>query len=136
MSGLLQEELSYVIRGCAYDIANKYGCGLKEKIYENALIEVIEKKGLACESQKRIHIYSQESGKVLGTYVPDLIVNDCVVVEIKATEFTRKQDIDQQRSYLRVSWYEIGYLVNFGVFPLDIRRSIYTNDRKPFLHNE
>lgn len=95
--------------------------------------EELEKAGLAYESQKRIDIFSLESGKKLGTYVPDVIVEDKVVVEIKATNFVRVDDLNQQRSYLNASKYEVGYLVNFSTPQLEIKRSICTNDRKPFI---
>ncbi len=131
--GLLEKELSYKVRGCFYNVANKYGKGLKEIIYQKALEEELEKENLKFESQKRIDIYSIETGKKLGTYVPDILVEDKIIVEIKATSFTRVDDINQQRSYLKASKYEIGYLVNFCTQELEIKRSICTNDRKPFI---
>ncbi len=129
----MEKELSYKIQGCIFAVANKYGKGLKEKIYQKALAEEFKKTGLRFEEQKRINIYSVETGKPIGVYVPDFVVDDKVIIELKATNFTSRQDIEQQRSYLRVSVYEIAYLVNFCTPKLDIRRSIYTNDRKPFL---
>ena len=130
---LLEESLCFKIRGAFYSIANKYGKGLKEQIYQKALAEELDKEGLKFEQQKRINIYSLETAKTLGVYVPDFLVENKVIVEIKSSEFTTKRDIDQQRAYLRASIYEIAYLVNFGTGKLDIRRSIYTNDRKPFV---
>jgi len=130
---LFYPELSYEIQGCLYNTANKYGRGLKEIIYQKALAEEFKKAGLPCEEQKRIDIYSVDSGKKLGTYVPDFIIDSKIILEIKSSSFTIKNDIEQQRSYLRASIYEVAYLVNFGTEKLDIRRSIYTNDRKPFI---
>ena len=60
-------------------------------------------------------------------------MEDKIIVEIKATSFTRVDDINQQRSYLKASKYEIGYLVNFCTQELEIKRSICTNNRKPFI---
>ena len=130
---LLEAELSYKIQGTVYNVVNKYGKGLKEKIYQKALAEEFTKEGLSFEQQKRINIFSLDTGKVLGVYVPDLVIENKVIMEIKSSNFTTRQDVEQQRSYLRTSFYEIGYLVNFGTSELDIRRSIYTNDRKPFI---
>lgn len=93
----------------------------------------MERKGLKFDQQKRINIYSIESGKILGVYVPDFVVEDKVIIEIKASNFTTRADIAQQRSYLKASIYEVGYLVNFGTPKLDMLRSIYTNDRKSFV---
>lgn len=130
---LLEENLGYKIIGCFYSVANKYGCGFKEQIYQKALEEELTKLGLKFERQKRINIYSIDTGKVLGVYVPDLIVEGKVVIEIKATEFTIDKFLRQQRSYLQASKYEIGYLVNFGSPKLFFKKSIFTNDRKPFM---
>jgi len=130
---ILEADLSYKIQGAIYNITNKYGKGLKEQIYQKALAEEFIKQGLKCEQQKHINIYSLDTGKSLGVYVPDFVIENKVILEIKSSNFTTRQDINQQRSYLKASIYEIGYLVNFGTSKLDIRRSIYTNDRKPFI---
>lgn len=130
--GLLEAELSYKIRGCVFEVANKYGIGLKEQIYQKAMAEEFQKQNLNFEEQKRINIYSLETGKKLGVYVPDFVVENKIILEIKSSNFTTQTDIAQQRSYLRASIYEVAYLVNFGTLKLDIRRSIFTNDRKPF----
>lgn len=133
MEKILEKDLSYKIVGCVYNTANKYGKGLKEIIYQKALAEELETKEINFEEQKRIIIFSVDSGKKLGTYVPDFLIEDKIIVEIKASSFTRQDDINQQRSYLRASKYEVAYLVNFNTEKLDIRRSIYTNDRKSFM---
>ena len=132
-TNILEKELCYKIQGCIFSVSSKYGKGLKEIIYQKALSEEFEKQRIKIEEQKRINIYSFDTGKKLGTYVPDFLVENKVIVEIKASSFTMKQDIEQQRSYLRISEYEIGYLINFCTPKLEIKRSIYTNDRKPFL---
>lgn len=130
---ILEKELCYNIQGCFFEVSKKYGKGLKEIIYQNALVEEFEKASLKFQPQKRIDIFSFDTGKKLGVYIPDFIVEEKVIVELKAATFTSKQDIEQQRSYLRISKYEIGYLVNFCTPKLEIIRSIFTNDRKPFL---
>jgi len=130
---ILEKDLCYKIQGCVYNVMNKYGRGLKESIYQNALAEEFLAAGLKADGQKRINIYSFDTGKKLGTYVPDFVIEGKVILEIKASTFTMKPDIEQQRSYLRISKYEIGYLVNFCTEELYIKRSIYTNDRKSFL---
>lgn len=129
----LEADLSHRLVGVLYEVANKYGAGFKEKIYEKALAEELERSGIDFETQKHINIFSIETGKVLGTYVPDFVVADKIILELKASKFTTKQDINQQRSYLKAGPYEIAYLVNFGTPQLYLKRSIFTNDRKPFL---
>ncbi|MEK7664119.1 MAG: GxxExxY protein [Patescibacteria group bacterium] len=129
----LEAELSYRIQGVIYGVSNKYGKGLKEQIYQKALEEEFEKNNIYFEKQKRINIYSLSSGKSLGVYVPDFLIEDKIILEIKASNFTTKQDVNQQLSYLRASAYEIGYLVNFGTSSLYVKRFIFTNDRKSFI---
>ena len=131
---VLYPELSYEIQGALFTIANSYGQGLKEIIYQNALAEEFTKRKLSFKEQKRINVYSLETGKILGVYIPDFIVENKIIIEIKATEFPAKRDVDQLRSYLRASEYEVAYLVNFCAQKLFIKRSIYTNNRKPFIH--
>lgn len=131
--GLLYPELSYQIQGAIFAVANKYGKGLKESIYQKALAEELTKRGLQFEEQKRIKIFSLDTGKVLGTYVPDFVVDDRIVLELKATEFTTRQDVVQQQSYLKARVYEVVYLVNFGTQQLFMKRTVYSNSRKPFL---
>jgi GxxExxY protein len=128
---LLYPDLSYKIRGAIMNIANKYGKGLKESIYQKALAEEFDKLGINYQQQKRITIYSFETGKPLGTYVPDFLIDDKIILEIKATDFIIQKDVQQQLSYLKASKYELGFLANFGTPQLYIKRSIFTNDRKP-----
>jgi GxxExxY protein len=128
---LLFSELTYEIRGAVYAVANAYGKGLKEQIYQQAFAEELDKRKLSYEKEKRIPIYSQLTDKPLGVYIPDFVVADSVVVELKATEFTVQKYVEQQLSYLKASKYEVGYLVNFSTPRLFIKRSIYTNNRKP-----
>lgn len=130
---ILEKELSYIVQGAFFEVYNKYGNGLKEKVYEKAVMEVLQNKGVGTMAQVKIDIYSLDTGKRLGTYVPDLIAGNKIIIEIKATPFTRRDDLNQQRSYLKVSKYEIAYLVNFGTPKLEFYRSIFTNDRKPFI---
>jgi len=130
---LLEAKLSYKLQGAIYNVANKYGPGLKEQIYQKALTEEFTKQKIPFKEQKRITIYSLDTGKSLGTYIPDFVIDDKIILEIKASNFTTNQDTSQQISYLRASVYEIGYLANFSTPNLDLRRLIFTNNRKRFI---
>ena len=129
---LLYPELSYIIQGCFFETRKQYGPGQKENIYQRVLEEKFLKANLKVEREKRINIYSQDSGKIVGTYQPDLVVEDKVIIEIKSSRFTTKLDERQLYHYLRNSQYQLGYLVNFSTQRLYIKRIIYTNDRKPY----
>lgn len=133
LSKVIEPELSYRVCGCFYNVYNKYGKGLKEKIYEKALAEELTKQTIKFDEQKRINIYSVDSKAILGFYIPDFIIENKIIVELKATEFLLRDFINQQRSYLRASIYEVAYIVNFGLSKIEIKRSICTNDRKSFV---
>ena len=128
---LLYEELSYKVRGAVMEVSKKYGKGLKEIIYQKALAEEFTKNNILFEEQKRIVIFSIETGKQLGTYIPDFVIDDKIVLEIKSTNSKFTGFVEQELSYLKASKYELGFLVNFSSPTLYIKRLIYTNDRKP-----
>ncbi len=127
---LLYKELSYQIRGAAIEVKKNYGLGHKEVLYQRAFAEELNLRGIGYEREKRIGIYSPKTGKVIGSYQPDFIVEDKIVVELKAMAQMPGRMKDQLYSYLRNSAYELGFLVNFSSEGVDIKRVIYTNDRK------
>lgn len=130
---LLYPELSYLIQGVIYEVRKQYGPGQKEVIYHRVLEEKFLIQNLTVEREKRINIYSQDSGKIVGLYQPDLIIENKIILEVKSSSFTTKIDEKQLYHYLRNSEYELGYLINFSTPKLYIKRIIYTNDRKPYL---
>lgn len=130
----LYKDLSYQLQGCFFDIRKEYGPGQKESVYVNLLVEYLKEKKIEAEKEKAIKIYSSKTGKVVGTYKPDIIISGKIVVEAKSSRITTRQDERQLYHYLRNSEYEVGYLVNFSSPRLYIKRIIYTNDKKPFLH--
>jgi len=131
LNNLLEPELSYKIQGIFFDVFNKYGNTFKEAIYQKVLEEEFAKHDISFVSQKPITIYSLETGKRIGTYTPDFIIAERIIIEIKAQPQLFRNDEIQLVSYLKASKYEIGYIVNFGNRNLEFKRRIYTNDRKP-----
>jgi len=132
MSKLLHNELTYKLQGLFFEIRNTYGPGQKENIYNNLLAEALKENKIPFEREKFINIYTP-NGKVAGTYKPDFVIDDKVIIEIKSSRYTTRIDEKQLYYYLRNSKYEIGLLVNFSTANLYVKRIIYTNDRKPFL---
>jgi len=124
----LYEKESYEIRGACFEVWKNFGGAFKEKIVDRALTKSLSKKGLRVDEQKRINIYF-ENEKV-GTYVPDKIINDCILMELKSKQFLTKQDIDQFWKYLKGSEYKLGFLVNFGPEKLTIKRIVYDTARR------
>ena len=132
MGKLLHGELTYKLRGLFFDIRNTYGPGQKENIYGNLLTEALKENKIPFAKEKLINIYTPNK-KVAGTYKPDFVIDNKIIVEIKSSSYTIRVDEKQLYYYLRNSNYEIGLLVNFSTPKLYIKRIIYTNDKKPFL---
>lgn len=124
---LLHKELTYHIRGAAFDVWNAFGGAFKEKIVERALAQAINKRGLNTETQKRIIVHFD--GKPVGHYTPDVIVDGLVLVELKCKPFVTVEDRRQFWYYLKASDYKVGLLINFGPDKLTILRRVYDTAR-------
>lgn len=127
---LLFKDLSYILQGVFYNVRNAYGKHHKEKIYHKALEEELKSKNIEYASEARIDVFSKTTGKRLGTYIPDLLISDSIIIELKASPFTSKDMEMQLIEYLKSSKYELAYLVNFGEMRFKPRRYIHTKDRK------
>lgn len=126
---LLYKEASYFIQGGAFEVYKQFRNRHKEKVYLRALIEYLRNKGLDVDKEKQIPIYFQD--KKVGTYVPDIVVNDCIFIELKCKPNITQEDIKQFWYYLKCSDYKIGYLINFGSSKgVQIIRRIYDTARK------
>jgi GxxExxY protein len=118
------KELTSEIIRCFYDVYNELGYGFLEKVYENALKHELEKKGFLVEKQKPIKVYYDNV--LVGEYFADLIVDDSVIIELKAAEILCEEHELQIVNYLKATEIEVGLLLNFGKKP-EIRRKIFTN---------
>ena len=103
------------------------GYGFLEKVYENAMAYELREQGLSVVQQQKIDVYYQ--GLVMGEYYADLVVEDKVLVELKAASKIIAQHEAQLLNYLRATHYEVGLLLNFGPKP-DHRRKAFDNSRK------
>ena len=129
---LLHKDLSYKLQGAFMEVRNNFGSGHKEIVYQNALIEEFSANKILFEKEKNINIYSPKTGNKVGNYRVDFLIDNKIIIELKAVDFIPKNFIDQIYSYLKNSKYELGYFVNFKSPKLYIKRIIYTNDRKSF----
>ena len=119
MSEILHHEITDAIIKCAFEVHNYLGSGFLEKVYENALCKELEIQGIA--SQTQVVIKVDYKGTIVGDYVADIIVENKVLVELKAVE--RMIDLHelQLKNYLKATGIEVGLLLNFGK-SLDIKR--------------
>jgi GxxExxY protein len=120
---LLYEEDTFKIREACREIWKEFGGNFKEKIVDRALTISLKRKGLKVDLQKRINIYFW--GEKVGTYVPDKIINDHVLMEVKCKPFLMKEDKRQFWYYLKASPYKVGILVNFSPRKLEFIRRVY-----------
>lgn len=122
----LHSEITELIIKCFYTVYNELGFGFLQKVYLNSLLIELRKAGLYCEAQKPIKVFYQEI--IVGEYFADIIVNNIIIVELKAAEGMVEEHEFQLINYLKATEMEIGLLLNFGKKP-EIRRKIFTNDR-------
>jgi GxxExxY protein len=125
---LLYEDISYKIRGCAFDVYNQLGFGHKENVYQKALALEFKNKNIEFTAEESLPIIYQ--GEKIGIYRPDFIVDKKVIVELKAVPFMPKSYETQLTYYLKGTNYELGFIINFGSPKLDIRRKIWTPSYK------
>ncbi len=126
---LLYEQLTYKIRGAAFEVRKTLGGGHPEVVYQRALEEEFRRIGLQFAREKRIDIYYKE--KKIGLYQPDFLVEDSVIVELKALPFLGDTVASQTWKYLKGSQYKLALIVNFGPTQLDIKRLVYDEARSP-----
>jgi len=124
---LLHEELTDTIIKTFYEVYNELGYGFLERVYQNSLYLELKSKGLKVEAQKKIEVYYK--GIEVGQYYADLIVEDLVILELKAADCIVKEFENQILNYLRGTNCEVGLLLNFGAKP-EFRRKIFENNRK------
>ena len=128
MDKLLYKEESYLIRGTAFDIYKKLKNHHKEKVYRDSFYLGLADKELKVDKEKRIDIFY--NNKKVGTYVPDLVVNNVIFIELKAKPMILKLDIEQFWHYLKNSEYKLGFLINFGApRGVQIIRKVYDTAR-------
>lgn len=123
----LHHDITDKIIKCFYKVYNELGYGFLEKVYENALLIELVNNGLICTKQKPIKVYY--SGNLVGNYYADIIVENKVILELKAAETLMEEHELQLINYLKATEIEIGLLLNFGKKP-QISRKIFTNDNK------
>ena len=120
----LHQDLSSEVIKCFYKVYNKLGFGFLEKVYENALKIELEQNGFLVEKQMPIKVYYE--GNIVGEYYADLIVENKIIIELKAAEALCQEHELQLINYLKATEFELGLLLNFRKKP-EIRRKIFTN---------
>jgi GxxExxY protein len=118
----LHAELTNKIIACAYDFYNQLGFGFSEKVYENAMMIKIAQKNLTAVQQVPVNVFFEK--QLVGEYFPDLLVENKVIVELKAVSTLSKAHEAQLVNHLKATGIKVGLLVNFGE-KLKIVRRVY-----------
>ena len=119
--------LTDAVISCFYAVYSTLGHGFLEKVYENALLHELNKRGIRAEAQRPISV--RYDGKVVGEYFADLIVEDCLIVEIKSVRCLLPEHEAQLLNYLKATDIEVGLLLNFGPKP-ELKRKVFDNEKK------
>jgi GxxExxY protein len=112
MESLQFEEITKIIIGCAYNVHNALGAGYYEKVYEKAMIIALTKVGLKVKAQHQINVFYEN--ELVGEYYADLLINDVILVELKAVENIQPAFEVQLVNNLVGANLDIGLLINFG----------------------
>jgi len=121
------QELSQKIIGCYYSVYNELGYGFLENVYHKAMLIELQHSGLTPTSEYLATIHYK--GQTLGDFYLDIVVNDLIVVELKAVSLLTKDHEAQLVNYLNATEFEVGLLFNFGITP-QFKRKIYDNEKK------
>jgi GxxExxY protein len=113
------------VRETSFAIHCFLGFGHLEKIFRRALVHRLRKEGLRVEEEHPVNVYD-EDGTELGELVPDLFVEQCLMVELKARRAVVRDDVAQLLGYLRASRIENGLLINFGAPRLYVKKYVLT----------
>lgn len=119
--------MSEKLIGAYYTVYNTLGYGFLEKVYENSLYCELKNQGVNVNRQQPIDVYYKE--KKVGQYFADLVIEDRIIVELKAAESLRFEHEAQLMNYLKATPIEVGFLFNFGQ-KAQFKRKYFSNDKK------
>ena len=117
------DQITEKIIGCVHQVSNILGPGFLEKVYENALAVELGLVGLQVAQQRRIEVYYREN--LVGDFVADLLVEECVIIEIKAIRALEDIHTAQCVNYLKATGLQVCLLVNFGAPKATVKRIVH-----------
>ena len=120
---MLHEELTAQIISAFYEVHKTLGFGFLEQVYQNALYMELQERGLKCECQKELKVYYKN--KIVGTYKADMVVEDVIILELKAVSSLRMEHEWQLINYLKATDLQVRLLLNFGL-KAEMKRKVFT----------
>ena len=119
---IIYKDLSYKIVELALEVHNELGCGFLEKVYENALMLLLEREKIPAKQQQSADVYFQE--KVVGQYFADIMVDNKIILEMKAVDVIANIHVAQTLNYLRATGMKLGLILNFGKPRFEYKRLV------------
>jgi GxxExxY protein len=120
-------DITELIIKAFYNVYNKLGYGFLERVYENSMVIELKKQGLTCHTQSSINVFYDDCK--VGFYIADIIVDNCVIIEVKAADSLCEEHEAQLTNYLRATDIEVGILLNFGKKP-SFKRKVFSTEYK------
>lgn len=119
---ILYKDLSYKIVGLAFEAHRELGFGFLEKVYENALMVLFQENGIKANQQ--VPILVPFHGQIVGEYIADIVVEDSIILELKALDRISEIHKAQTLNYLKATNYRLALLINFGKYKLEYERLV------------
>ena len=120
---LQHKDVTEQIIGAAFEVYNVLGYGFLEKVYQRAMVVELERRGLKVVSEARITVWYKET--MVGEYSADLLVEDCVIVELKVAKQYCSEDEAQLLNELKATKIKVGQLINFGRTKVEFKRMVF-----------
>ena len=120
---IIEKELVYKINSCVFEVYRELGHGFLERVYEKALLIEFNSQRLKAQAQVPIQVHFK--GEIVGDYYADLVVEDKVIIELKAQEHLNKAHEAQLLNYLKATKIEVGLLVNFAYPKATVKRFVF-----------
>ena len=127
----LYSDITSEIINCFYEVYNELGYGFLEKVYKNALFNELTQRNILCQKECPISVYYK--GVNVGEYYADIMIENKIILELKAVKTILPEHLAQLTNYLRATEAEVGLLLNFGPEPQK-KRVVFTNDKKEPIH--
>lgn len=128
---LIYADLTYKVRGCIFRVYNTLGFGHKELVYQKALEQEFATNLIPYKREVNLNVKYQN--QTIGNYRPDFVIDNKIILELKAVEFMPKTFEQQLLHYLKSTDFQLGLLINFGSPKLYIKRLVWTPSSTPKL---
>ena len=119
---LQEEQISYAIQGCVFEVYRQLGCGFLEKVYEKSLLTELALQGL--QAQAQVPVIVKYKDVLVGEYFADIVVENSVILELKAQQTLPQASKAQLLNYLKATGLHLGMQVNFAFPKASVKRVV------------